>query len=448
MKFGRMHFKRFGLLMALCFVYLATIAGPCGSIIDLRRDLIETYERTSDYAPVWSTDGTWLLFPWNNKIWKFTRDGRQFAEFPSNDNIGHNSFSPSISKYGSVLFRHFIFNDDNLNTLRFSSDPGIKLVDLHGGNVRELTRELPFKINEIIKHPVWSPTGDRFAFLRRNYGADRQELVIMASDGSNTRSYHTLAVPGPPVRSGDGSHIGRPVWSRDGSHIAVVDYYYDWKEEVEYWRLLVVRLKDGFTRILIEVNSSDRQIINSPLDWSFADDRIYFVMDELDRNEDETASIIYSIKPDGTDRQKVFHSVNGDSISRVDVSPDGEKLLFERYSRLERRRVLHVMNLDGTELRRLIPYFSVHDASWSPYGSRIAFSGAFVVGEDNLLDWVRNDGDVYARRFSIRGFVVMRSDGTDARWLAQFDSNDMPYSTLGRWVFGSRESIMEPVGNE
>ncbi len=399
-----------------------------------------------------------MLLPWNNKIWRVTRDGRQFSEFPSNDNIGRNSFSPSISKYGSVLFRHFIFDYDDAGS-GFSGDPGIKLVDLHGGNVRELTRELPYESNDTIKHPVWSPTGDRFAFLRRIYGPDRQELVIMASDGSNTRSYHTLADPGPPVRSGGGSHIGRPVWSRDGSHIAVVDYYYDWEEEVEYWRLSVVRLKDGFTRILIEVNSSDRQTINSPLDWSFADDRIYFVVSELDRNENETASIIYSIKPDGTDRQKVFHSASGDSIDRVDVSPDGEKLLFQRYSRLERRRVLHVMNLDGTELKRLTPYFSVHDASWSPYGSRIAFSANFVVGPDSLLNFVpdyghsqdrvyKENGNVYTDSYRALGFVVMRSDGTDARWLAQFDSNDMPYSTLGRWVFGSRESIMEPVDNE
>ena len=436
-------------ILISCFLYIVTTASSvCGYDVGRwKDDMIQQYQRTSDYAPVWSSDGSWLLFPWGNKIWRVTRDGQQFSEFSFNDDEDHNSFSPSVSKYGSVLYRHFVFEEGASGS--FSSDPSIRITDFDGSNDRELIKEG----DDNIKHPVWAPNGDHFAFIRRDYDTDRNEIVIMTSDGSNIRSYHTLYNP------------DRPVWSRDDSHIAVVDYYHDWEEQIDYWRLSVIRLEDGFTRILMEVNSADRQRIDSRLDWSFANDRIYFVMHELNRDGGVTGSTIYSVEPDGTDRERVFRTSNEDTIGRVDVSPDGEKILFQRHSDSEGRfglSVLHVMNLDGTESKRLIPYFSVYDVSWSPYGSRIAFSADFVVEPDNLLhlvrDYSRIQDNVYTDRFKVLGFFVMKPDGTDARWLAQsdriprtnydFGEFGMPISTLGRWVFGSRESIMEPVANE
>jgi Tol biopolymer transport system component/serine/threonine protein kinase len=87
--------------------------------------------------------------------------------------------------------------------------PHIWVIDLDGKGLRQLTDNVAPDTR-----PVWSPRGDKIAFMSTRDGAP--EIYVMNADGRNPVRLTFGAV----ARSGRATWAGRPSWSPDGCKIA------------------------------------------------------------------------------------------------------------------------------------------------------------------------------------------------------------------------------------
>jgi Tol biopolymer transport system component len=112
---------------------------------------------------------------------------------------------------------------------------------------------------------------------------------------------------------------------------------------------------------------------------------------------------IYTMNPDGSDRQRLTRSPELDS--KPEWSPDGQRIVFERCCVADDSDI-YVMDADGSNLRKLTPPGTdEYDPTWSPDGERIAF-------------W-RVDPE-----FVDDGIYVMNADGTEQRNLTPRTSGE------------------------
>ncbi len=352
----------------------------------------------------------------------------------------------------------------------------IRIIDLQGNEESELIRIGGGDFGYV----AWSPDGTQIAFTQRHRDAATYELAIMDADGSGLRIYDQVMNPDVLV------------WSPDGSRIAVVeqtkvieerhDDKFHYEETINHDRLAVVRLSDGFTQRFNEVMFSNtvrynlrddgsrsyrdliyneprgNEVIKNALEWSGKDDLIYFSTKRYDAGRPENsrdtpsgeliASTIYSINPDGTDRRMVFQIEGNVDIRNLSVAPDGRKILFVT---LSDRNIypdsssplnLHVMNSDGTGIRRVAGHMRWHGyGAWSPDSSKIAFYAEFRSG----WGYRPQNDEVYV---SGDGLFVMNVDGTEARLLLHWDREGNISLNEERWRFDPNESILVGVENE
>ena len=462
------------LATVLCFVVIS--GALCGEL-PLPAERLLTKSLSYDY--MWSPDGNWIIAPTGGGIAGIDLEGRDlFESHVEGDRLIFMEYSQSISIDDRLLYHarelmpstfrrppwQLFIRDTHYGVIRTS--------DLEGNDELELRRigERDFD------HPTWSPDGSRIAFTQQHRGAATYELAIMDADGTDLRIYDQVINPDALV------------WSPDGSHIAVVEqtrvikerrsdrFHYD--ETIDYDRLVVVRLSDGFTQRFNEVEFSNtirrdlrddgsisyenkfeyelsgNEVIPGELEWSERDGRIYFLTERYSarhkRNYKETiareliASTIYSINPDGTDRRTVYQSGAHSEILSFDVSPDGEKIivLFTHEPSERQDSILHVMNSDGTGIRRLAGRLRWHGrAAWSPDSSKIALSAEFRLG------WDYRDPD-YGSYLVRDGLFVMNADGTEARLLLHWDSEWDTSLNEESWRFDPNESILVGVDYE
>jgi Tol biopolymer transport system component len=136
---------------------------------------------------------------------------------------------------------------------------------------------------------------------------------------------------------------------------------------------------------------------------------------------DRTWGAIFTINPDGTGERQVTFPPVGFVDRNPDVSPDGERIVFQRQCVDSGYKCflddIFVVDVDGTDLTKLTGVKALYgncrprrghcnqSPAWSPDGSKIAFarqSGPIV---DGLV-----------RRF---GLYVMNADGSHVRRLTQ-----------------------------
>jgi WD40-like Beta Propeller Repeat len=220
--------------------------------------------------------------------------------------------------------------------------------------------------------PVWSPDGQRIAFVRREPGGSCatciSSLHVVDADGGNDATV---------LMSGDGDFtISSPTWSPDGNRIAFTRYQggsYLWAVN-----------SDG---------SGLGPIGNAPgtpgLDPSWSPDGSRVAYD--------VGNGIYTVRPDGSDRQTVIPpgpEFTGPEPAFPDWSPDGLKIAFENVYDCDgdTARVIMLANADGTGPQQVAgdPCFvgTPEPPSWAP-------DGTAIVSIDFAIFTIHTDGTGY-----------------------------------------------------
>ncbi|HYC33380.1 MAG TPA: hypothetical protein VEB59_13925 [Gemmatimonadales bacterium] len=162
---------------------------------------------------------------------------------------------------------------------------------------------------------------------------------------------------------------------------------------------------------------------------------------------------LFAMNPDGSDIVQLTDTPEEEREVFPAVSPDGRKILFTNRVGPEDDayiEYLYVMNADGTERVKLPPLGGgiLGEAVWSPDGSRIAFAGDLLDGEEDEIRVMSADGaglvnvtntpDIAeftpawspdGRQIlfaSSEGLGVMNSDGTGRRLLLDDTHADSP----------------------
>ena len=277
----------------------------------------------------------------------------------------------------------------------------IATVNVDGTGRRRLTRNASFE-----NYPVWSPNGDRVAFIANYpvsigyhresgyYEPSEARIFTMAADGTDVKV----------VPNTEGVSQYPPVWSPDGERLAFA-VYGEWYQWEGYFRriLYTVRLDGSELSRIGEATSIPT--------WSPDGERLAFGFD--DGNEIG----VYSVRFDGggarlvaSQRVSLQELPAGYRsplrVRQVSWSADGSRLLVVS------ERVVTVRP-DGSDLLELVPTNLddgrkspfVEDAIWSSDGSMIA-----------VRQWNESDS------FGAYDISVRTADGGEATVVASTDT--------------------------
>ena len=271
---------------------------------------------------------------------------------------------PSDPMY-RILFASYRTGHSNLYTM----DPS-------GANVVRLTFG-----NQWDTEPAWSWDHKQIATIRPRWNGTNSpfDVWIMNANGSNGHWARPYAASSWGFRE--------PCWSPDGSRILVriemlSSKYLGW-----------IDLASGAVKFF------NPAIEGSGPSYDKAGKRIVYV-GKGDKS-------IEQINADGTGHKVRFSSTTDWSVLHPSFSPDGKKILFERILSNFNREIF-VKDLTTGTLTRLT-YNSADDgyASWSPDGTRIAFTSSRVKPD------IPRRYQIFIMSATGANVVRIRSDSTD-----------------------------------
>ena len=411
-------------------------------------------------STVWSPDGSKILFPRAREreedlydLYVMNADGTNptllgnmsLAYYDGYVNVQHKAvWSPDGSKIvfprarerGEELYDLYVVNTDGTN-------PPVLLTANLPSNLGPPERQLVWP-------PRWSPDGTKIAF---EAAAPSSSLFVINADGTNL------------VRLRSDSHwtLRNPRWTPDGTKILLTAsprVYPDNPNLINTPREIAVINADGTNLIQLTKTHVPLSYETDSPDGS----KIAFLSLEEGSSSEEHG--LYVINADGTNFIRLMSIETKYEYDAVgfEWSQDGTKIIF--WHSVDRcnqpscflYRTIYVVNADGTKPVKVLRSLDEDLLSWSPNGTRFAFSyddggvtETSVVNADgttlvrlsgfNYNGWEPYGGwspDGTKIAFSSRrfGLVVTNADGTNAVPLYESLYN-IEWSPDGSKILGS-----------
>ena len=267
----------------------------------------------------------------------------------ADSNLANNSASASVAVVSALLRAHrngkiyyglaYLNNNDARN--------GFYEVNPDGSNLRRLST------SSLGRSVTWSPNGDVVAyFIKEDHSSSMDlgdSIYVSGLDGSNKRRIATRAA------FNDNTRLS---WSPDGTRVLFSTTNGEFSGSAS--RFLSIANADGSGQTSLP-NSPTR--VNDP-DWSPDGDRVAFARD----------GEIWVVNLNGTELKRIAARLNfGDVYSRPRWSPDGSQILFSKGTTNDNQAML--VKPDGTGLTRALNVPRSINASWSPDGKKILYTG-------------------------------------------------------------------------
>ena len=201
-----------------------------------------------------------------------------------------------------------------------------------------------------------------------------------------------------------------PDWSPDGTRIAFQNGPVGFHPEAVNQGLWMVNA-DG---------SDLQQVVTSGLQPAFTPDGDHLVYECPDCSGGDG---IFLMKADGSDAPGTRLSTNPSGYegdANPEVSPDGKTVTFVRRKNEDTAQALFAVDIDGTNLRKLVPYrfivFVKHD--WAPDGKHIVFTAG--MNDHPTVYTVVPDGSDRVQLTHLGPDVgaIAGSYSPDGRWIA------------------------------
>lgn len=222
-------------------------------------------------------------------------------------------------------------------------------------NLKELTEVGPE--DTWVTYSDWSPDGERITYSYRGLHADQKEphwgIYSSKPDGTDVN-----------LMSSTG---WRAHWSPDGEKVA----YHLVKKEAPI--KIAVMDRDGR-------NETPLAKDHNPGNMSWSSDSKTLFFDSWDGNGGQ----IFQVDLESGEKSRLMPRSQGSDKS-PEMSPDGSKIVFEKFYSNDRRTELRLLDpKTGTDQLFAAPNRSNHDAKWSPDGEHVVFSSNTEEGNFDL----------------------------------------------------------------
>ncbi|MGC1359598.1 MAG: trypsin-like peptidase domain-containing protein [Silvibacterium sp.] len=209
---------------------------------------------------------------------------------------------------------------------------GIYQTEIGSGKTTKLTKDMAY-----FAIPVWSPDGERIAFLANTgVDSDDKDVFTMARNGTNLT--RLTRKPSRKVSL---------FWSPGGNKIGFAE-----------------ESTGGYKTFLMNVDGTEQQQLSSPLTdfggaaWSANGSKI------IGESMHDGYPAIYTVNDDGSDPVRLTNDPEGDGSP--DWSPDGTRIIFTSFR--DGHAEIYEMNSDGSNQVRLTSGTAPSSSpQWSPF---------------------------------------------------------------------------------